>query len=123
MIDFRTSQKRSQPPFSHLLIMAILTTVNLMFSFRFWSLLLFRRADEGWPFIPFFGLLIGLSLVLYLLYLTLKNRPASRMSAVVLLLCLMNVFMAIVSLCVFAMVGFLGANLPVPDYSLPREPR
>ncbi|WP_339612704.1 hypothetical protein [uncultured Rubinisphaera sp.] len=94
-----------------------------MFSFRFWSLLLFRRADEGWPFIPFFGLLIGLSLVLYLLYLTLKNRPASRMSAVVLLLCLMNVFMAIVSLCVFAMVGFLGANLPVPDYSLPREPR
>ncbi|WP_339744639.1 hypothetical protein [uncultured Rubinisphaera sp.] len=123
MTDFRTSQKRSQPPFSHLLIMAILTTVNLMFSFRFWSLLLFRRADEGWPFIPFFGLLIGLSLVLYLLYLTLKNRPASRLSAVVLLLCLMNVFMAIVSLCVFAMVGFLGANLPVPDYSLPREPR
>ncbi len=123
MINQQASQERSQPPFSHVLIMAILTTVNLMFSFRFWSLLLFRRADEGWPFIPFLGLLIGLSIALYLLYLTLKNRPASRLSAVIILLCLMNVFIAIVSFCVIATVGFGGANLPVPDYSLPRETR
>lgn len=123
MANQQANQERSQPPFSHVMIMAILTTVNLMFAFRFWSLLLFRRADDGWPCIPFLGLLIGLSIVLYLLYLTLKNRPAFPISAVIILLCLMNVFMAIISFCVLMTVGINGANLPVPDYSLPQEPR